>query len=181
MYHKRRLDKELHLSLPEGEKDHLLIRIAAGEESHPRADLLRRFSEANPAPRPEPAARRTVVELIAAAARRSEERNRRRAEREKRDRKRREREDARVRERRLNELAAREDWTWHRVDELIAERKPAAYEEAVPLFSDLWELARRGGRTCAVEERIRALRVEHARKARFLDRLDRAGTPGRRP
>lgn len=75
-------------------------------------------------------------------------------------------------------LAASEESAWREVDELIAARKPVAYDEAVQLLSDLWQLGRREGRTGAVEERIRALRAEHARKANFLDRLDRAGLPG---
>jgi hypothetical protein len=51
-------------TLPEAEKDRLLIGIAAGEEPQPRASLLRRFREASGETRTPAVAPRTVAELL---------------------------------------------------------------------------------------------------------------------
>lgn len=163
-------------ALPEDEKNRLLARVMEGGESVLRAELLRRFRAEREEISGEPAEPpRTVAELLAAAEQRAQERRRREAERAERERIRREREEAAARERRLDALAKREADAWRQAEELVATKKPAAYDEAVQLLSDLRELGARGGRSAEVEERIRALRERHARKLSFVDRLERAG------
>lgn len=161
-------------ALSGSEKERLLVRIAAGEESHPRAELLRRFREAKGTSDPETTGLRTVTELLSAAERRADERHRREAERTAKEKARREREAAEARERRLDALAQRQTEVWNRVEELIATRRPMAYDEAVQLLGELRALGAREGRGAEVEGRIQALREEHTRKSTFLDRLDRA-------
>jgi len=162
-------------SLPGAEKDHLLARIAAGEESHPRGELLRRFRESRDTVHPAMGEPRTAAMLLAAAGRRAEARRREEAERAARDRARRERAEAEAGERRLDALRGHEEQAWRRLDELIAERKPRSYEEAVELLRDLRALGSRDGRAAEVDARIEALRGRHARKSTFLERLERAG------
>jgi hypothetical protein len=167
-------------SLPGAEKDRLLARIAAGEESHPRAALLRRFRESSDAAERKMGEPRTAAMLLDAAERRAEARRREEAERAARERARRERAEAEALERRLDELAMREEAAWRRIEELVAERKPASYDEAVRLLRDLRALGSREGRIAEADARIEALREQHARKSTFIDRLERAGLAGLR-
>jgi hypothetical protein len=80
-----------------------------------------------------------------------------------------------AREQRLNELAREETAAWSRVDALIATRKPAEYDAAATLLTDLQALAERDGRHDTFAHRITALRQAHARKPSLIERLDRAG------
>jgi uncharacterized Zn finger protein len=80
-----------------------------------------------------------------------------------------------ARERRLDELADEEDAVWSRVDALIAARKPAEYEAAVTLLTDLQALAEREDRHDTFTLRTIALRQTHARKLTLIERLNRAG------
>lgn len=80
-----------------------------------------------------------------------------------------------ARERRLDELASQEDAAWSRVDALIATRKPAEYEAAITLLTDLQALAEREDRYDTFTLRTIALRQTHARKPSLIERLNRAG------
>jgi hypothetical protein len=162
-------------TLPSSEKDRLLARIAAGEEPQPRTTLLRGFHEANIEERTIATRSRTVAELLAAAQRRAEKHDRRERERAERKRGRREREDAKTMDRRLAELAGRQEETWDRVERLVDFKQADAYDDAVRLLRDLRELAAREDRVDDVDERIRALGQEHSRKWSFVERLRDAG------
>ena len=158
-------------ALPDAERVELLARVAGGAERQVRAELIRRI-HAHHAPRPvADAAPRTVAELLEAAEHAADERRRARAEAEARERARREREAAEARERRLDQLAPREEEAWERADALAATKQPAAYDEAVALLADLRDLAAREGRADAFSARLHLLRERHARKSSFLERL----------
>jgi hypothetical protein len=162
-------------ALPEAEKDRLLTGIAAGEEPQPRAMLLRRFREASGETRTPVVKPRTVAELLAAAERQAADRQRREAERKAREEARRAREEAAALERRLNDLAAREEQAWRKVERLVAEKQANAYDQAVRILGDLQALGERQGRGEEVRQRIRTLGEAHARKWSFVDRLRQAG------
>lgn len=162
-------------ALPEAEKDRLLIGIAAGEEPQPRATLLRRFREASGETRTPAVASRTVAELLDAAERQASVRQRGEAERQAREEQRRAREAAAALDRRLNDLAGREEQVWRKVERLVAEKQAHAYDQAVQLLGDLQALGARQGRGAEVQQRIQALSEAHARKRSFVDRLRRAG------
>jgi hypothetical protein len=162
-------------ALPEAEKTGYLVKLATGDGIHLRAELLRRFQETQPAPDVRTGEPRTVAELLQGAAVRTDERRREEAERAVRENARREREQAEARNRALDGLAKREVEAWREVDLLIASKRPRAYDEAVGLMADLWEIGARGGRSSEVEARIQAIREEHARKPTFLQRLRKAG------
>ncbi len=104
--------------------------------------------------------RRTVADLLDDAARRRADRQQARAL---------------ARERRLDELAREESGAWSRVDALIATRKPAEYDAAVTLLTDLQALAERVDRYDTFTLRTMALRETHARKPSLIERLNRAG------
>jgi hypothetical protein len=136
-------------------------------------ELLRRFrGDTNPAiPVP---ARRTVADLLDHAARRRADHDRRLAVQRADDAARREQAHREVRERRLDELADAEDAAWSRVEAMIATRKPAEYDAAVTLLTDLQALAEREDRYDTFTVRTIALRQTHARKPSLIERLNRA-------
>jgi hypothetical protein len=137
-------------------------------------ELLRRFRGDTTPAIPVPA-RRTVADLLDAAARFRADRERRLALERVKDEARREQARIRARERRLDRLAAEGDPAWTRVDTLIATRKPADYDTAVTLLTDLQALAEREDRDDTFTSRITALRQTHARKPSLIERFNRAG------
>lgn len=164
-------------ALPDGDKTELLTRLAQEGEPHLRAELMLRFRETrqDKSAHKSAGSPRTVAELLKAAERRAEERRRREADRARRAREQQARKEAAARARYLDKLAKREKEAWRRIDALIATRQPGRYDEAVTLLKDLWDLGRHQGRTVEIEERIRRLRGEHAKKPSLRDRLRRAG------
>ena len=160
--------------LPVAEKDRLLARVAQGEAARVRMELLRRF-RGDTAPIIPVPARRTVADLLDNTARRRADRERRLAAQHADDEARREQAFALARDRRLDRLAEEEDTAWSRVDALIATRKPADYDAAVTLLTDLQALAEREDHDDAFTSRALALRQAHARKPSLIERFDRAG------
>ncbi|HKS46413.1 MAG TPA: hypothetical protein VJT49_15130 [Amycolatopsis sp.] len=160
--------------LPVADKNRLLARVVLGEAARVRMELLHRF-RGDTAPAIPVPARRTVADLLDAAARRRTNRERRLALQRVEDEARREQARALARDRRLDRLAEEGDAAWSRVDALIATRKPADYAAAVTLLTDLQSLAEREDRDDAFTSRITALRQTHARKPSLIERLNRAG------
>lgn len=160
-------------ALPEADKDDIVVRLLAGEETHLRAEVLRRFHGPSQADAPGP--RRTVGELLAAAEVRRGQRQRQAREREAAERKQREQAAAAAKQQRLNALAGRQAQAWQQIDEMIGTKKPKEYDAAVALLTDLQALAERDGGAAEFVERIQDLRQRHARKPSLLDRFDRAG------
>ena len=164
-------------ALPERTKTDWLVRLAGGGEPRLRAELLRGFRESRPGnpPRDSGEAPRTVGELLAGAERLAEERRRKEAKRAATERARLGREEADARERYLADLAKREVQAWSEVDALIATKQPGKYDQAVKLLCDLRDLGLHPGRADEVQARLRKLYEEHAKKSRFLERLQGAG------
>lgn len=160
-------------ALPAEERAELLARVMEGREGAVRAALLRRFREDTGGEAAAAGEPRSARELRAAAARVREARKRREAEEAARERARRERAEAEARERRLAVLAGREAEAWTEVDALAAQKKAAAYDEAVALLRDLRELAARDGRVAEADVRVAALRERHRTKRSFLERLEK--------
>jgi hypothetical protein len=159
--------------LPTVEKDRLLLRVAQDHAATVHMELLRRFRDDSTPPVPvEP--RRTVADLLDGAARIRAERQRREAVRRAEERAQRETARALARERRLDDLADDEEAAWTRVHAMIATRKPAEYDSAVTLLTDLQALTERDDRPHEFTQRCAAIRQEHARKSTLIDRLNRA-------
>jgi hypothetical protein len=160
--------------LPAAEKNRLLLRVVNDQSTTVRMELLRRYRDDHATPAPT-MARRTVADLLDAAARQRADRNRREAARRAEEETLQEKARAAARQRRLNHLARDEDAAWSRIDAMIATRKPTEYDAAVGLITDLGELAHRDDRHDAFAKRVLALRQEHARKPSLIERLNRAG------
>jgi hypothetical protein len=161
-------------AMPESEKTDFLVRIAEGQEPFPRAELLRRHRSEGEPVRTSVTPRR-VGQLLSTAEAHRDERRRREAERAAKERVRREREAAAARERRLDELAAKEPAAWRNVASLIATKQPGMYDDAVKLLIDLRDVSVRSDRAAEFDARVRRLADEHVRKVTFVDRLRRAG------
>jgi hypothetical protein len=159
--------------LPVATKNRLLARVVRGEAARVRMELLRRF-RADTAPTIPVPARRTVGDLLDNAARRRAEHDRRLASQRAEDAARWEQARLEARERQLDELADEEDAAWSRVEAMIATRKPAEYDAAVRLLTDLQALAEREDRYDTFTVRTIALRQTHARKPSLIERLNRA-------
>jgi hypothetical protein len=138
-----------------------------------RAELLSRYRGSAPRPDPDDGVRRTASDLLTEVQVRRDTQERAAQQR------RAQRADARARaataarEKRLDTLADQQEQAWHRVDQLVATRKPVDYDAAVALLSDLRDVSRRENRTEAYELRVGHPRQIHQRKTTFIDRLDR--------
>lgn len=161
-------------ALPQAEAADLLVRVAEGEAVSARAELLRRFHEAQGEDGGEQVEPRTVAELLEAAKRVAAERVRAEEEEAARERARRDRAETAARERRLADLSQREEESWRRVDELATQKNATAYDEAVRLLMELRELAARDGRRDEADARTAAMRERHGGKRRFVERVDQA-------
>lgn len=157
-----------------GEKNRLLGRVLEGDAARVRMEMLRRFRGDNAPAAPSPT-RRTVANLLDDAARHRADQQRRLAAQRAKDEVRRKQARAQARAQRLDKLATEEDAAWSRVDALIDTRKPAEYDAAVLLLTDLQALAEREDRHDTFRVRIISLRKTHARKPSLIERLDRAG------
>jgi hypothetical protein len=161
--------------LPVATKNRLLALVIRGDAARVRMELMRRF-RGDTAPTAGPLAPcRTVADLLDDTARRRADRERRLADQHAEAEARRASARARARERRLDELAGEEDLTWSRVDTMIATRKPADYDAAVTMLTDLQALAEREERHHTFTRRVTALRRTHARKPSLIERFNRAG------
>ncbi|MEV7969994.1 hypothetical protein AB0O34_29015 [Sphaerisporangium sp. NPDC088356] len=161
--------------LPQDEKDELLMRVVVQDQAaQVRMELMRRFRgepkiDAGEVPR------RTVAELLDAAAEHRQEGERRTAAKRAQEEARRERERALAREKRLDALARDEDAAWSRVGAMIATKRPDEYDAAVELLTDLRAVAQRADRLDGFARSLASLRQEHLRKPSLIDRFNRAG------
>lgn len=160
-------------NLAPAEKDQFLLRILQGPPAAVQREMLRRYRDESTASNPRPP-QRTIADLLDQAAHQRAERQRREARQRAEENARREQARALAREQRLDELARDEEDAWSRVDAMIATRKPAEYDAAVSLLTDLRALAERENRPHDFTRRSTALRQAHARKPSLLDRLNQA-------
>jgi hypothetical protein len=160
--------------LPSREKDTILSDLITGDDTHLRAQLLRRYRDARATETSTPIPR-TAAELLATADAMRAERERRDAQERERDRARRERSAAAARQRHLDTLAVDQPAAWQQIDRLIATKKPREYDTAVQLLVDLRDLAERDGDTATFQQQLADVRAMHARKPSLLERLDLAG------
>ena len=135
--------------------------------------MLRQYRDESSVSIPGPS-RRTVADLLDQAARRRAERQRHEAKQRAEQDARREHARALARQQRLDDLARDEEGAWSRIDTMIGTRKPAEYDAAVSLLTDLRALAERDARAHEFSQRAAALRQEHSRKPSLLERLNRA-------
>lgn len=163
--------------LPEAEKNGLLVDALAQDNPHFRHELLLRFKGSSGAS--DSAAgnteRRTVAQLLGAAARCREERRREQQERARIEKERKEREAAIARAKYLDGLRPRQAEIWIKINSLAGTKRAQDYDAAVGLLKDLSELSQRDGNSADFQLRLRRIQENHIKKPSFLRRLTQAG------
>ncbi|HEV2373580.1 MAG TPA: hypothetical protein VGS19_15580 [Streptosporangiaceae bacterium] len=160
--------------LPASDKDKLLSRVAQGQGAQVQMELRRRFHRGSDTTS-ESLPRRTVAQLLDAAAEARHERERRAEATRAAEHARQAQERAAAREKRLDTLAGDQETAWARVSALISTRKPGDYDAAADLLKDLQAAAHRTGNAEEFRQRYLTLRQQHLRKPSLLTRLDQAG------
>ncbi|MGA9511809.1 MAG: hypothetical protein WBV55_24525 [Candidatus Sulfotelmatobacter sp.] len=164
-------------SLPEKEKNNLLIAAVSGTGERWKNGLLRRFEQQKALrtlPEPDGIRRRTAGDLLTLAHGRAEERERLLEARRAEEAARRKAEDEANRARYLDQLEKREEATWNQITAHIQKRQPNEYDKAITLLIDLRDLAVRQGQVTAFQSAVGELRRKHAAKESLLRRLTKA-------
>lgn len=149
-------------SMPQKEKDALLLRLALGPEPGLRTELLHRLRGA-PAATTVVGHRSAAHLLDAAHARRTERRQRAEHER------------ATARDRRLTALASEAESVWQQIEAHIATKKTNAYDQAVTLLTELRDAYAHTGRDTDFRRRLTGLREDNQRRPGLIHRLDHHG------
>jgi hypothetical protein len=160
--------------LPAGDKEMFLLQVAEGHGARVQMELLRRF-RGSPAVGDDGRPRRTVAQLLDAAADIKLERQRQAEAARAAEEARRAQQRALAREKRLDALARDEETAWVRVESLIDTRKQDNYDAAVELLEDLQEVTARTDRLEEFTHRFTHLCQRHLRKPTPIARFDRAG------
>ena len=130
-------------SLPEKEKNHLLVAASSEPSGRWKNRLLRRFEQQNTRrtlPRTDAIRQRTAGELMTLAHVRAEERDRLLDASRVAEVARRKAEDEVNRARYLEQLGHRAETTWNQIAAHIQKRQPNEYDKAVTLLTDLRDL-----------------------------------------
>ncbi len=114
----------------------------------------------------------TAGDLRAASKHIASERRRMAADRAEKERLRREREQAQARAARLIAVARRGESAWREVEQQIEQRNATGYDRASTLLADLAAIADQQGDSDGFARRLADIRGRHARKGRFIERLD---------
>lgn len=114
----------------------------------------------------------TAGDLRAATKRIAAERRRAAADRAEEERQRREREQAQARAARLTAVTRRGEAAWREVEQQIELRNATGYDRAAALLADLAAIADQQGEGDSFARRLADIRGRHARKGRFIERLD---------
>jgi hypothetical protein len=165
--------------LTDSDKTKLLVRLVADDDpQHLHAELIQRLTQAIEPPAEQgpggPDVKRTVEQLLGAAARRTEVRTRAAVEKAERERQQLARVQAAARARYLDDLVGHVDELWQRVEALVATKRQTDYDAAVRTIRDLHDLGARHGQLELFAPRLLELRARHAKKVSLLDRLDSA-------
>ena len=164
-------------SLPEKEKNHLLVAAVSGPGERWKSGLLRRFEQQNARrtlSAPGTICRRTAGDLLRLVHARVEERTWLLEAKQAAEAARRKAEEEVNRSRYLDRLGNRQEAAWNQIAAHIQKRQPNEYDKAVTLLIDLRDLAVRQGRVAAFQSALGELRQKHAAKESFLRRLTKA-------
>jgi hypothetical protein len=158
-------------AMSDSDKSAMLARLTYGDPrvaAELRAKLRNHMATGAGAPR---APARTVGHLRARADAMRLAREQAAAEKLAAERARQAKEAENARQARLSAIARRGESVWREVEAEIERRNATAYDKAAALLEDLHALARERGGMEDFLRRLRAIRVRHARKERFIERL----------
>ena len=163
------------LSLPNQEKDMLLLRLVEGGDPHLMAELRERAKrELRGGVEPAKGLRRTAGQIRERAEILAEEQRKIEAEKQARDQARRRQEEIEKRQKHLKALSNKEEILWVKVEELIATKQMKRYDEAVSLLQDLRDLADLRGRNSDFSSHLNAVLTQHLRKGTLMDKVRKA-------
>jgi hypothetical protein len=163
------------LSLPNQEKDMLLLRLVEGGDPHLMAELRQRAKrELRGGVEPAKGLRRTAGQIRERAEILAEEERKIEAEKQARDQARRRQEEIEKRKKHLKALSGKEEILWVKIEELIATKQMKRYDEAVSLLQDLRDLADLRGRNSDFSSHLNAVLTQHLRNGALMDRVRRA-------
>jgi hypothetical protein len=160
-------------AMPDHEKTKLLLRVADGDP-HAVPELRKRLRASVPQPA---AGRRRAGDLRSRATAIREDRERLLAEKREAERRRKAKQEARARRARLDTLRQRGTAAWKTVETEIERRHPAGYDAAFGLLADLQAIASEDGTLADFASRLAAIRERHARKGKFIERLQGLAAP----
>ena len=167
------VSREVIQSIPEDEKSALLLRLANGDP-HVAAELRNRIRAARAiAEARSGRKRRTVAEIRKRSLAVSEERKAAAAKKREEQRHRKAQEAARAQRARLDSMNRRGARVWDEVERELQYVSGPSYDRATALLVDLRTLAQEEGTEVAFERRVQSIRERHARKPRFIERLDK--------
>jgi len=164
-------------SLPEKEKNDLLLTAASQSGDRWRNDLLRRFRQHNEqrdSRECRQVQRRTAGDLLEAVRALAEERTRLSDAKRAAEAKRQKAKAEADRRRYLDQLEKHRDTSWNQIAAHIQRRQPIEYDKAVSLLVDLHDLAVRRQQVSEFQSALEKLRQTHAAKESFLRRLTNA-------
>lgn len=164
-------------SLPEKEKNNVLVAAALEPGERWKNGLLRRFEQQNALTTlaaPNAIRRRTAGDLLTLVHARAEERTRLLDAKRAAEAARRKTEDEANRARYLDQLGKREEAAWNQIAAHIQKRQPNEYDKVITLLIDLRDLAVRQGRVTAFQSALGELRQAHPAKESLLRRLTKA-------
>ena len=165
-------------SLPEKEKNDLVVTAVFEPGERWRNELLRRFQQQNTLSTSPTAAaiqRRRTGDLLTAADARADERTRQMEANRAAEAERRKAKEAADRAQYLDQLERRQEAIWNQISAHVRKRQPNEYDKAVQLLIDLRDLAARQGLESEFRAALEKLRRAHATKNSFLRRLTMAG------
>jgi hypothetical protein len=165
-------------SLPEKEKNDLVVTAVFEPGERWRNELLRRFQQQNTLSTSPTAAaiqRRRTGDLLTAADARADERTRQMEANRAAEAERRKAKEAADRAQYLDQLERRQEAICNQISAHIRKRQPNEYDKAVQLLIDLRDLAARQGLESEFRAALEKLRRAHATKNSFLRRLTMAG------
>ena len=172
--HDARVDycREVIQAIPEDEKSALLLRLANGDP-HVAAEIRGKIRAACAVAEARSGGqRRSVAEIRERSLAVREQRKAAETEQRERERLRKAQEAARAQRARLDSIKRRGDRVWDQVEREIQSVSGPSYDRATALLVDLRALAQEEGTEVAFAIRVESIRERHARKARFIDRLN---------
>ncbi len=155
-------------ALPRDEMLELLLRVVDGDP-HVAAELRHKARES----RTSSTERRTVAQLRVRAQQVGQERQQAELERREAERLRQVKEAEEARDARLIALRQRGEGVWPELEAEIERRNAPGYDRAASLLLDLEALAERDGGQLEFGRRLASIRLRHANKGKFIERLAR--------
>lgn len=161
--------------LPLKEKDEVLVKLINDSENVEVRALIQRFMRERRSVIKSPrSSSRTVAQIRELAETHRQKRILSQAEEAAKDKAKKEKELALLREQHLDSIIGRENALWIKVESLLNTKQQQNYDRALKILIDLKDIDRRTKKG-NFSQKLKHLRMTHARKSSFIGRLDYLG------